>query len=102
VVWANVPDAQPAWAPGVSERIAAVNDALALVDAELAQLSVIDLRAHFAGHWPEWYAPDQWHWNDAGAREYAVVTCRALDGFDLTEAPAECDPAPATTTTAGP
>jgi hypothetical protein len=98
VVWANVPETLRAFIPQTN----AFNDALDRVDQESEQLDVVDIQTLFAPHWPEWFGPDQLHFNAIGSDVYTEAMCRALDKYALVSPSAACNPAPTTTTTTEP
>lgn len=78
VVWLNVQEDVP---PPFDEDRAFVNAAIASADVRWANLYVIDLNGHFAGH-PEWHNPDGLHFNDVGRQEFARFLAEVLEDFE--------------------
>ncbi len=79
VVWLNLPYAQAPTLPGLDARLQFVNAQLVKAEQRFSNLSVWDLRAHFNGHFPEWYLSDGFHYNATGSLEFAAQMRAATD-----------------------
>lgn len=87
VLWDNLPDLGPALAP----QFRAVDRALDAVRAETPNLYVVDVRAAFKGHWPQWFGPDRVHLNQDGQQAFAKVNCEALMRISGGKVGTNCD-----------
>ena len=71
IVWLNEPFAQAPTLPGLDTRLQFLNAELAKAATRFPNLTIWDLRAHFTGQFPVWYAADGFHFNQTGLIEYA-------------------------------
>lgn len=81
IVWLNEPFAQAPTLPGLDTRLQFLNAELVKAAARFPNLTVWDLRAHFAGQFPAWYAADGFHFSQAGLVEYAAQVRAATDAL---------------------
>ena len=79
IVWLNLPFAQAPTLPGLDTRLQFVNAQLASAATRFPNLTVWDLRTHFNGQFPAWYAVDGFHYNQTGLIEYAAQMRAATD-----------------------
>lgn len=79
IVWLNEPYAQAPTLPGLDARLQFLNAELVKAASRFPNLTVWDLRTHFSGRFPAWYAADGFHFNQPGLVAYAAQVRAATD-----------------------